>query len=71
MQQWLDTELRDFIARCMYQDELQRPKLQEALQITQNAVLSKTAMSFPMPDMETDSAVNAFVQEFIFNVPQQ
>jgi hypothetical protein len=53
----------------LYEDELERPGLQEAVQVVQNAVLSKTAMSFPVPDMETESAVNAFVQEFIFNVP--
>ncbi|KAI0104963.1 kinase-like protein [Nemania sp. FL0031] len=69
--QWLDPELRDFLARCMYVDEAQRPKLQEALQVAQNAVNSKTAMSFPVPAMETESAIEAFVQEFIFNVPQQ
>ncbi|KAI1146518.1 kinase-like protein [Nemania diffusa] len=66
---WLDPELRDFLARCMYEDEDKRPTLREALPVVQNAVDSKTAMSFPEPDMETESAVTAFVQEFIFNVP--
>ncbi|KAI1123218.1 kinase-like protein [Nemania abortiva] len=68
---WLDPELRDILARCMYVHEQQRPTLQEALQVARDAVHSKTATSFQAPDMETDSAVNAFVQEFIFNVPQQ
>ncbi|KAI1357697.1 kinase-like protein [Xylaria arbuscula] len=67
---WLDPDLRDFLARCMY-ESLQRPKLQEALQITQNAVISKTAESFPVPRMETDSAIDSFVQVYIFDVPQE
>ncbi|KAJ3576225.1 hypothetical protein NPX13_g3766 [Xylaria arbuscula] len=67
---WLDPDLRDFLARCMYEESLQRPKLQEALQITQNAVLSKTAESFPVPRMETDSAIDS-VQMYIFDVPQE
>ncbi|RYC57397.1 hypothetical protein CHU98_g8818 [Xylaria longipes] len=65
---WLDPELRDFLARCMYTNERLRPTLQEAVQVAQNAVHSKTPMSFPMPDMETESAINAFVQDLIFNV---
>ncbi|KAK5624872.1 hypothetical protein RRF57_000588 [Xylaria bambusicola] len=66
---WLDPELRDILARCMDKDAPQSPGLQEALQVAQNAVHSKTAMSFPISDMETESAVNSFVQEFVFNVP--
>ncbi|KAJ8125778.1 hypothetical protein O1611_g7859 [Lasiodiplodia mahajangana] len=66
---WLDPELRDFLARCLYAEEAHRPGLQEALQVAENAVRSKTAMSFPEPDLETESAVDAFIQEFVFNVP--
>ncbi|KAI0520745.1 kinase-like protein [Xylaria bambusicola] len=65
---WLDPELRDILARCMYEDPLQRPGLQEVLQVAQNAVHSKIAMSFPMPEMETESAVSVFVQGLIFNI---
>ncbi|KAF2965403.1 hypothetical protein GQX73_g8175 [Xylaria multiplex] len=68
--QWLDQELWDFLARCTDKDHLKRPSLQEALHITQNAVLSKTATSFPMPEMETERVVKAFIDELIFNVSQ-
>ncbi|KAI0970442.1 kinase-like protein [Xylaria arbuscula] len=68
---WLDPELRDLLARCTYFDPTQRPTLSDVLQIAQNAVQSKVAESFPIPDMETTSAVKSFIQEFILDVPGQ
>ncbi|KAI3321889.1 kinase-like protein [Xylariaceae sp. AK1471] len=64
---FFDMELRELIARCMRSNVYQRPSLQEALNITQNAVLTKTPSSFPKPSRETDAAISGFLQEFIYD----
>jgi hypothetical protein len=63
-----DIELRDLIAQCMRSNLYQRPSLQEVLEITQNAVLTKTPNSFPSPLCETDAAIRGFLQELVYDV---
>ncbi|KAI1319737.1 kinase-like protein [Xylariaceae sp. FL0255] len=67
---WLDPDLRDLLARCMYENRKNRPTLQEALQIAEEAVRSKSATSYPDPVMEATEAINDFIQELILNVPR-
>ncbi|KAI0454007.1 hypothetical protein F5B21DRAFT_525261 [Xylaria acuta] len=64
---WLDPDLAGLIAQCMYIDWKKRPTLQQALDRASNAVLNKTADSFPEPEEETDDAINQFVQECVFD----
>ncbi|KAI1326311.1 kinase-like protein [Xylariaceae sp. FL0255] len=64
---WLCPELRDLLARCLYEDQEQRPGLREVLEIARKAVLTKTAFSFPEPGFETDDAIRSFAQEFFFD----
>ncbi|KAI8953354.1 hypothetical protein F4801DRAFT_588277 [Xylaria longipes] len=64
---WLDPDLAGLIAECMYVDWKKRPTLQQALDRARNAILNKTADSFPEPDEETDGAINQFVQECVLD----
>ncbi|KAI0487239.1 kinase-like domain-containing protein [Xylaria cf. heliscus] len=64
---WLDPDLGGLIAKCMYVDWEKRPTLQQALEIARNAVLNKTADSFPEPAEETDGAISRFVQRYILD----
>ncbi|KAI0204284.1 hypothetical protein F4808DRAFT_457387 [Astrocystis sublimbata] len=63
---WLDPDLAGLIAECMYDDWENRPTLEQALGRARNAVLTKTANSFPEPEEETDVAISNFVQESVF-----
>ncbi|KAI1305725.1 kinase-like protein [Xylaria venustula] len=65
----VDRELRDLLARCMYENWQDRPRLQELLYITSRAVLTKTPESFPDPAKETDAAIRQFWQRFIYDAP--
>ncbi|KAI0910688.1 kinase-like protein [Ustulina deusta] len=65
----VDLELRGLVARCMYTGPSKRPSLEEVLAITSNAVLTKTAVSFPDPTQETNGAIRAFWQRLIFDAP--
>ncbi|TGJ86997.1 hypothetical protein E0Z10_g1738 [Xylaria hypoxylon] len=62
---WLDPDLAGLIAECMYDDWTRRPTLQQALDRASDAVLNKTAESFPEPEEETDDAITDFVQQFV------
>ncbi|KAI0440783.1 kinase-like domain-containing protein [Xylaria telfairii] len=64
---WLDPDLMGLIAECLYADWWHRPTLQQALERASDAVLNKTADSFPEPEEETDDAINRFVQRYIFD----
>ncbi|KAI0966918.1 kinase-like domain-containing protein [Xylaria arbuscula] len=64
---WLDTDLSDLMAECMYLDPERRPTLQQALDRASRAVLDKTPDMFVNPDDETDEAIRNFAQEFILD----
>ncbi|KAJ2981290.1 hypothetical protein NUW58_g6724 [Xylaria curta] len=66
---WLDPDLAELIAECMYISRRRRPTLQEVLNRATNAVHIKTANSFPEPHEETDEAINQFVQTYILDPP--
>ncbi|KAI0977066.1 kinase-like protein [Xylaria arbuscula] len=65
----VDPELRDLLARCMYENGKDRPSLVELLNITSRAVLTKTPEMFPDPTRETDAAIRQFWQELIYDAP--
>lgn len=64
---WLDPDLMGLIAECLYADWQHRPTLQQALERASDAVLNKTADSFPEPEEETDDAISRFVQQFVLD----
>ncbi|KAI1323169.1 hypothetical protein F5Y16DRAFT_403671 [Xylariaceae sp. FL0255] len=66
---WLDPDLRDLIARCLYVDEDERPTLQEASRIARKAVREKGPNDFPDPAQETDDRVHDFVQTYFLDSP--
>lgn len=65
-------DMRDLIYRCMAHDKDQRPTLQQALDICQDAVLNKTEGDFgelgdDRQSLETDEAVKRIVNEMVMN----
>ncbi|RWA07344.1 hypothetical protein EKO27_g7760 [Xylaria grammica] len=64
---WLDRDLAELIAECMYYDAARRPSLQEALTRAGDAVMNRRANSFPEPQNETDDAIREFVQRYILD----
>ncbi|KAI0130527.1 hypothetical protein BJ170DRAFT_594036 [Xylariales sp. AK1849] len=65
---YIDKELRHLHARSLARGADQRPGLAEMLQVTQNAVLTKTADSFrPNEASETDSAIVDLLKRLIFD----
>ncbi|KAI1304798.1 kinase-like domain-containing protein [Xylaria venustula] len=64
---WLDTDLANLMAECMYLDPGRRPTLAQALDRASNAVLNKTPNMFARPKDETDKAIRNFTQEFILD----
>ncbi|KAI1326839.1 kinase-like protein [Xylariaceae sp. FL0255] len=63
---WLDPELIDLLAKCMYQDAKYRPPLQGLLEAAIKAV-AKPPDSFPVPTDETDEAIGVFIQEMVLD----
>ncbi|KAF2967437.1 hypothetical protein GQX73_g6172 [Xylaria multiplex] len=66
---WLDPQLAGAIARCQYRDVDRRPELPDLLVQARNAVLSGTADSYPIPENETNDAIEDFCQRFILDAP--
>ncbi|KAK5635337.1 hypothetical protein RRF57_011049 [Xylaria bambusicola] len=62
---WLDTDLANLMAECMYIDPSKRPALEQALNRATQAVEGKTPNNFPNPREETDRAVRNFTQRFV------
>ncbi|KAL7622868.1 trans-aconitate methyltransferase 1 [Parahypoxylon ruwenzoriense] len=63
----LDDDLRDFLARCLADEERDRPSLSTMLRVAENAVRTKTAAAFPGNSGETDRAIRNFLQKFIYD----
>lgn len=64
---WLDPELQDLLARCLYVDLTKRPDLRTTPSTATNAVRNNRPAWFPNSAKETDNAIRAFMQEFVFN----
>ncbi|KAI1327607.1 hypothetical protein F5Y16DRAFT_399182 [Xylariaceae sp. FL0255] len=60
-------DLLNLLLGCLHDDEKQRPRLQGVFVTAYNAVLTKTAASFPDPASETDEAIEAFLQQYFFD----
>ncbi|KAJ8126009.1 hypothetical protein O1611_g7630 [Lasiodiplodia mahajangana] len=63
----MDDDLQLLIVRCMAADPNNRPKLDELLRKSFNAVLSRTYRGTPYDNRETDAAIQGLVQRFILN----
>ncbi|KAI1161998.1 kinase-like domain-containing protein [Nemania serpens] len=63
----LDEDLQLLIVRCLAADPLNRPNLDELLERTLNAALSRTYRNTPYHKYETDARVREIVQRCILN----
>ncbi|KAI1185524.1 kinase-like domain-containing protein [Nemania serpens] len=63
----LDDDLQLLIVRCLAADPMNRPKLDELLERTFNAALSRTYINTPYHNYETDARVKEIVQRCILN----
>lgn len=63
----LDSDLRDFMARCMADEPGNRPSLAEMLEIAEAAVRNKTPETFEDSELETDRAIRDIIQEYIYD----
>ncbi|KAI0838059.1 kinase-like domain-containing protein [Hypoxylon sp. FL0890] len=63
----LDDDLRDFLARCLADEERDRPTLANMLEIAENAVKNKTAAAYPGQAGETDEEIRNLLQRFIYD----
>lgn len=64
---WLDCDLAELVAECLYEDSRHRPTLQEALRRASDAVMNKRARDFRYSEEETDKAIKEFVQRLVFD----
>ncbi|KAJ3565478.1 hypothetical protein NPX13_g7489 [Xylaria arbuscula] len=62
---WLDKDLAELIAECLYEDSAHRPSLQTALMRASDAVMNKRPRDFRNPREENDDAINSFVQRSV------
>lgn len=64
----LDPVLRLLVQRCIAENPLNRPRLEELLTAVSNAVVSKTAQDYPKcEDFESDSRIESLVKRYIFD----
>ncbi|KAI2472901.1 hypothetical protein F4781DRAFT_293271 [Annulohypoxylon bovei var. microspora] len=63
----LDDDLRDFLARCLADETRDRPGLAYMLQRAEDTVRNKTAAAFPGQPGETDEAIAALVNRFVYD----
>ncbi|KAI1357781.1 kinase-like domain-containing protein [Xylaria arbuscula] len=62
---WLDKDLAELIAECLYEDSAHRPSLQTALMRASDAVMNKRPRDFRNPREENDDAIDSFVQRSV------
>ncbi|KAI1141033.1 kinase-like domain-containing protein [Hypoxylon sp. FL0543] len=63
----LDDDMRDFLARCLADEERDRPTLADLLYTAETAVRNKTAAAYPGQAGETDQEIRRLLQRFIYD----
>ncbi|KAI0109403.1 hypothetical protein F4776DRAFT_667716 [Hypoxylon sp. NC0597] len=63
----LDDDMRDFLARCLADEERHRPTLADMLNTAETAVRNKTAEAYPGQAGETDEGIRNMLQRFIYD----
>ncbi|KAI1417187.1 kinase-like domain-containing protein [Hypoxylon sp. FL1857] len=63
----LDDDMREFLARCLADEEKDRLSLADMLDIAERAVRTKTAAAYPGQAGETDEAIRDLLQRFVYD----